>query len=885
MVRRHGRTSPTLFFMGIARRHVAALLLLAPLLVSATPGRADVSVRATVSPQHAQVGEPLTLSIEISGAQNVPAAALGNIDGFDIQYVGPSTQISIVNGQMNASVQHRYSLLPMRQGHFTLGPFSIDYQGKRYQTAAIGVDIVGAGQPPAQGQAPLGQAPAHADAAQQAAGNSGALRLRLSAARPELYLHEKLPVDVTLYVGPIRVADVQFPALPADGLSVDKFPQPSQHQETIDGQTFQVVHFQTTVIPLRAGSLTVGPAALQLNVLNRRRDQAFNDTFFDRFFQDDPFAQRRPLELHSDPLTLNVLPLPDQGKPAGFSGAVGTFTMQVTAGPTELTAGDPVTVHMTLNGSGNLADAGAPELSSADGFRTYEPHAAKTEGDSANVNKSYEQVLIPNDATVQAIPAVRFSYFDPQQRRYQTLESQSIALVVRPPKSAPQAEVVVGGVAASHAAPEEKLGRDIVYIKDDPGRLLARRGPAYRSTIFIFWQPVPLALFAAAVWYDRRRQRLSGDVRYARFSRAGKHARRGLAAAEQALAQGDRQRFYDAVSRTMQEYLAAKLDLPPGGIDLQAVRTRGVPPDCVQHIDQFFATCEQVRFAPGTGDGDMRGTLALAQEVVKRLERVRRLQTAALYASPALPLLVLVILGASLALAAESAPPSPQTTFYHANALYKDGQYDAAAKEYEQLMHAGLESGNIYFNLGNAYFKAGERGKAILNYERARRLIPNDPDLEANLVYAQSSTGADACVPALWQRLAFPLAQRMSTGRLVWTASAVYTLLLLGLAAYRLWPRRPRWLAYGSTALGILVLVATTSLGQQLMSDDWQRAAVVVASGDTAARFEPADNGTVHFTLKEGSLVHILDTREGWLQIARCDGLRGWVENKNVEEL
>jgi tetratricopeptide (TPR) repeat protein len=237
------------------------------------------------------------------------------------------------------------------------------------------------------------------------------------------------------------------------------------------------------------------------------------------------------------------------------------------------------------------------------------------------------------------------------------------------------------------------------------------------------------------------------------------------------------------------------------------------------------------------------------------------------------------------ALATEAAPLSPQTTFFHANALYKDGQYEAAAKEYEQLLQSGLESGNLYFNLGNAYFKAGDRGKAILAYERARRLIPNDPDVDANLTYAQTLTGASPCLPALWQRLAFPLAQRMATSRLVWVAAASYTLFFFAWATYQLWPRRPRWLVYTVAALAVCVVTMATSLAAQLLSDDWQRQAVVVASGDTPARFEPAATGTVHFVLKEGSRVRVTDTREGWLQVARCDGRRGWIEQRAAADL
>jgi tetratricopeptide (TPR) repeat protein len=247
-------------------------------------------------------------------------------------------------------------------------------------------------------------------------------------------------------------------------------------------------------------------------------------------------------------------------------------------------------------------------------------------------------------------------------------------------------------------------------------------------------------------------------------------------------------------------------------------------------------------------------------------------------------LLVLVFLF-SAAHAAEPGEPSPRTTFYHANALYKDGQYSAAAKEYEELQQSGLASGNLYFNLANAYFKAGQKGKAILNYERARRLMPGDPDLSANLAYAQSLTGADACGPALWQVVVFPLSHRITTDRLVWVTSGLYTLLLVSLAGYRLWPARPRWLVYGATGLAALLLITSSSLAEQLLTDDWQPQAVVISSGDAPTRFEPAEDGTVHFVLKEGSLVRVVETRDNWIEVARCDGRRGWIEKSAVEAL
>jgi tetratricopeptide (TPR) repeat protein len=408
---------------------------------------------------------------------------------------------------------------------------------------------------------------------------------------------------------------------------------------------------------------------------------------------------------------------------------------------------------------------------------------------------------------------------------------------------------------------------------------------------------VPAVLLGMVVWYDRRRQRLSGDVRYARFSRAGKEARRSFALADKALRHDTPAAFYNLASRTMQEYLAAKLALPPGAIDAEAIARCGLPAECVQRIADFLATCEQVRFAPKASKGDMHGLLSQARDIIRQLERLRGLTPksspttergltgAAQSAAPLLLLSLLPTLLGTWPAHATEPPPSPRTTFYHANALYKDGQYGAAAREYEQLLLAGLASGNLYFNLGNAYFKAGKKGKAILNYERARRLIPGDPDLAANLAYAQSLTGTEPCTPALWQAVLFPLAHRLPTQRLVWAMSAAYTLLLFALAAFRLWQSRPRWLLYVAAVLGAVALVTGASLTRRLLTEDWQRQAVVVSRGDTPTRFEPAENGTVHFVLKEGAVVRVVETRDNWLEVSRCDGRRGWIEDKSVAEL
>jgi tetratricopeptide (TPR) repeat protein len=258
----------------------------------------------------------------------------------------------------------------------------------------------------------------------------------------------------------------------------------------------------------------------------------------------------------------------------------------------------------------------------------------------------------------------------------------------------------------------------------------------------------------------------------------------------------------------------------------------------------------------------MHHTLARADAIVRALERERGLGRAVAVAP-------LLLVAASLAWA-----ESPQTLFFRANTLYAEERYAEAAAAYEQVLAGGHESGNLYFNLGNAWFKQGDVGRAILNYERARRLIPRDPDLEANLGYA----GGERPREPVWARILFPLATRMSGDELLLAASAAWTTLMLLLVAARLVPAAQRGASAAAIAAGVALTVLLGSAAYRLVTLDLPSWAVVVAAGDSTVRFEPSATGTAHFDAKPGDVLRLLAEREGWAQVARGDGRRGWVE-------
>jgi tetratricopeptide (TPR) repeat protein len=238
-----------------------------------------------------------------------------------------------------------------------------------------------------------------------------------------------------------------------------------------------------------------------------------------------------------------------------------------------------------------------------------------------------------------------------------------------------------------------------------------------------------------------------------------------------------------------------------------------------------------------------------------------------------------------LAAAPAAANDSPQTSFFRGNALYAEGKYGEAIEVYEGLAAEGYDGGHLRFNLGNAWFKAGDAGRAILNYERAEAWNPDDPDVEANLAYARSLSGAEPCTPAVWTALLFPLASRLSTWTLAVLASAAFALMLACLALRHVLTRPRRLLGYAAVLCLLVLAVSAASAGYRFVTEDLPLHAVVVAAGETPVRFEPDADGTTHFVAKQGTRLEISDRRDGWVQVGRCDGRRGWIEAQSIETL
>jgi len=218
------------------------------------------------------------------------------------------------------------------------------------------------------------------------------------------------------------------------------------------------------------------------------------------------------------------------------------------------------------------------------------------------------------------------------------------------------------------------------------------------------------------------------------------------------------------------------------------------------------------------------------------------------------------------------------SAFNRANAYYEQGNYDEAIKQYNSVLEGGWESGNLYYNLGNCYFKKGELGRAILNYEKARRIIPLDNDLESNYEYARSLIkGAEiTSKKSFISRMLSNVFEKFTIDGLTILLNILYILILISVLFGLFFRQFKKQTLVFSIIFALFFVVSLTGLKGQAACLNQE---AVVVAGQVDAKFEPMDKATTHFTLYEGMKVKVLSSANNWHKVRRLDNKSGWIED------
>jgi len=602
-------------------RNVKIILVLGVLFLSATALAKDITFEASVDRDKVSLGSSIQLNLAFNNSRDIPAFELPQIEGFQSQYLGPSSMMSIVNGQVSSSVTHMYVLLPVKLGTFKLGPFKFENKGDTYVSNELAVEVV-------QGQVSASQLNSQEPAAADVGDVSDRIFVIMEPKKNRVYLNEIVPLTVKLYVNQLGARDIQYPQIGHDGFSLGEFGQYKQYQEVLGGVNYEVIEFDTSFFALRPGDLKLGPAEIKCNLIAKKQGRARNRPFgFDDFFADDIFDdffsryEIYPLDLKSAQVPVYVSGLPEENKPGDFSGALGDFGLDVAVSPQEVKAGDPVTVKAIVSGEGNFSTLNIPKISDEKNFKSYEPQVKQEAG-----QKTFEQVLIPLNDSVKEVPAVVLSFFNTNTGQYQTITRGPFPVKVLPPDKPEEQKITESRRSFAPAASEEKFGRDIMFIKDFIGATRIKGDYFYKNPLFLFLLILPSLIYLIAAYFYGQKMRLAGDVRYARQLSAPRKAREGLRKARENMNVGKVREFYDAMFNTLQEYLGDKFHLASKSITVSIVddvlAPKGYPPDVLKKLKDIFKDCDLARFASGQLRGeDMTAALRKLEEAIDYLQK------------------------------------------------------------------------------------------------------------------------------------------------------------------------------------------------------------------------------------------------------------------------
>jgi len=580
----------------------------------------DINFEATVDRNKVGLGQSLQLGLTFDGSQNTPVPELSTIEGFHVRYLGPSSRMSIINGQTSSSVTHVYTLFPTKVGTFKLGPFRFEFNGNIYTSNAINIEVLETTTAPSENRSSQ-------EGQLETKDLSERIFLTLELKNNKVYLNELTPVTIKLFVNRLGVRDIQFPQFNHDGFSVGELGQPKQYQEIVGGVSYDIIEFDTTIFGLKPGEFRLGPATLQCNLIIRKQanrqipassDDFFNADVFDNFFGG---YQAYPINLKSADIPVTVLPLPEENKPAGFSGALGRFDFEATVNPLEAKVGDPLTLKAVVRGQGNFNTVNLPSISLSNDFKAYEPQVKQDKE-----AKNFEQVFIPLNANIKEIPAISFSFFNTEIGQYETITKGPFPIKIVKPEKEEELKITEAKQPATISLQEEKLGRDIIYIKDSPGELKKKAGYLYKNKIFLGFQIIPLLVYLFIAVVHARNKRLKRDIRFARQLLAPRKAKAGIRRANSYLEKESIQEFYDALFETLQEYLGNKFHLSSKGITISIIdeqlKNKGIPEEVLTKLKGIFAECDMVRYAASQlTKENMQISLKRLEEVIDYLQR------------------------------------------------------------------------------------------------------------------------------------------------------------------------------------------------------------------------------------------------------------------------
>lgn len=563
---------------------------------------ADINVVSTVSQTTVYTGERISLSVEVSGDfNNVSRPTLPEFTGFRLLSNNPSTSrsYSFVNGKTSSSYSYSYYLIAQDEGNFTIPSITVSIDGDEYNTDPIDVEIVDR----------------NSSANESGSNDRPEIFLRMEVSDRNPVPGQQLITDVILFFKDgLEVNSYQpVPGWKAEGFwkeELENTERPRAESTIIDGIRYRKARLlQFALFPTKTGELSISPYEIIVSVrAASSRDDPFS-SFFGGFG-----SNQRQVELKTDPVQLDVEPLPDID-PSSYTGAVGSFSINRKISTREALVGESIEIETTIRGTGNVPLITKPDYELPDGLEIYDPQQASSlnrRNQQISGSKVFTDIVIARTPGNYTIPQTTLAYFDPARNEY-----------VR--ESLPALTFTVNSDPNAQAATEQTLSFSVKPVTglaswtSDSSTALAGR--------WWFWTGIffPALVLGIAYWQKTYRDKMTNNTAFARSKRASSIAEERLEKAMERSEEGHIRDAYNLLQKALTGFISDKLNLPEAGLSNQsyisALQDQGVDMELLKNIRMLLDKCATISYAPDSSHDYLKSHVGLAKSILEKLKK------------------------------------------------------------------------------------------------------------------------------------------------------------------------------------------------------------------------------------------------------------------------
>ena len=814
------------------------IFFVALVMVAILPGTGFCfDVTAHVDKRKISRDDSILFKVEVNGGK--ADIDLSLIKDFKVMSRGSSSSYNYSNGKSERKATYQYILIPLAKGVLKIPAIKVVRGDQIAFTRPIVI---------------------HVSDRVAAPDDVEELFARSDVTKAGLFVGEQAVYTFKFFTSK-KLSGLGFERSPEfNGFSSKPFEKEKNYSVNIKGMLYHVTEVNYVIIPAKPGVFTIEPAVLVANVIVKsKRDLRFDSFFNDSFFSSNSY---KPMRVASNPVKIEVFPIPPYQGKGKFSGLVGRFDIEGNIDKKSLKSGESATFTIKISGSGNIMDAGLPEINlDRDAFKIYDDNPVETIHLTENGFegfKLFKKAIVPVNPGKYVINPVSLIYFDVDEKTYKTVSTQQINLDVIPSE---KIQVAANTLNQKTDRPVNKkevslINKDILDIKE--GLEVLKDYREIDPFFFFLFLSIPAILFSGVKLFT-----LVAKKEVSVERQMEEKARYHLKQAQKT--GSENKGFLGHLYSSIVALILAKDKKKGEVVTIKEARTilthANVDQTNIEEIIGLLGTIESIRFG---------GKKIDENEAVQLLSKTKQMVK--------LFCLALICLGL-FSFVPQKVMANTTATFIDGINNYKAGHFKEAAGKFEVLAKNNIKNPYLFYNIANAYLKANDIGHAVLWYERAKILAPNDPDLIFNLEHANTfvkdkkeNTMDLMEVLFFWDNLMSP--------KTIQITAIFFSFLFFIWAAIKVVKKQKIFSGIGIILCALFVLVATITCVNYYKR--LARVRAVIVEKEVAVRSGMTDTSTKLFTLHAGTKVSVEENKDGYVKIVFSKGKIGWVKTNQA---